>query len=203
MIFATGTEILREAYLRLSLPHDIKVSVMSFIVMAVTLAVNIGVMIYETRKGLELKSDFLTADAMHTQSDIYISLSVIISLIAAKAGYPVVDIIAAFVITLFIAKMGFSILKSAANVLADTACINPDDIRKVVMNIQGVRDCHGIRTRGNRDFINLDLHLLVDPEEKIQDAHTIAHNVEDAVKKGFRSIVDVVIHVEPYKKQSD
>jgi cation diffusion facilitator family transporter len=200
MIFATGTEILREAYLRLSIPHDMEVSLMSFIVMAVTLAVNIGVMIYETRKGRELKSDFLTADAMHTQSDIYISLSVVISLIAAKAGYPVVDIIAAFVITLFIAKMGFSILKSAANVLADSACINPDDIRSVAINIHGVMDCHGIRTRGNRDFVNVDLHVLVDPDEKIQEAHTIAHNVEDAIKKGFRSVVDVVIHVEPYKK---
>jgi len=201
MIFATGTEILRETYLRLSIPYDIKVSVMSFVVMAVTLAVNIGVMTYETRKGRELKSDFLTADAMHTRSDIYISLSVVISLIAAKAGYPVVDIIAAFVITLFIARMGFSILKSATNVLADAACINPDDIHEVVMNIHGVRDCHGIRTRGNRDFVNVDLHVLVDPEEKIQDAHTIAHNVEDAIKKGFSSIVDVVIHVEPYRKK--
>jgi cation diffusion facilitator family transporter len=203
MIFATGTEILREAYQRLSVPYDIKVSVMSFVVMAVTLAVNIGVMMYETRKGRELKSDFLTADAMHTRSDIYISLSVVISLIAAKAGYPAVDIIAAFIITLFIAKMGFSILKSATDVLADAACINPDDISKVVMNIHGVRECHGIRTRGNRDFVNVDLHVLVDPEEKIQDAHTIAHKVEDAIKKGFSSVVDVVIHVEPYKKQSD
>ena len=202
MIFATGTEILREAYHRLSIPYDIKVSVMSFVVMAITLAVNIGVMIYETRKGRELKSDFLTADAMHTQSDIYISLSVVISLIAAKAGYPVVDIIAAFVITLFIAKMGFSILKSATDVLADAACISPDDIEEVVMNIRGVRSCHGIRTRGNRDFVNVDLHVLVDAEEKIQDAHTISHNVEDAIKKRFRSVVDVVIHVEPYKKQS-
>ena len=200
MIFAAGAEILREAYLSLSIPRDIEVSVTSFLVMAVTLSVNIGVMIYETRKGRELKSDFLTADAMHTQSDIYISLSVVISLIAAKAGYPLVDIIAAFVITLFIAKMGFSILKSAANVLADAACINPDDIETVVMNIHGVRSCHGIRTRGNRDFINVDLHVLVDPEEKIQDAHTIAHNVEDAIKKRFLSVVDVVIHVEPYKK---
>jgi cation diffusion facilitator family transporter len=200
MIFATGSEILRESYLRLSIPHDIEVSAMSFIVMAVTLAVNIGVMMYETRKGRELKSDFLTADAMHTQSDIYISLSVVISLIAAKAGYPIVDTIAAFVITLFIARMGFFILKSAANVLADAACIDPEDIEKIVMNIHGVKDCHGIRTRGNRDFVNVDLHVLVDPDEKIQDAHAIAHNVEDAIKKGFRSVVDVVIHVEPYKK---
>lgn len=203
MIFAAGAEILREAYLRLSIPHDIEVSVMSFIIMAVTLAINIGVMMYEARKGRELKSDFLTADALHTQSDIYISLSVVISLIAAKAGYPVVDIIAAFVITLFIAKMGFSILKSAANVLADAACIDPYDIEKVVMNINGVKSCHGIRTRGNRNFVNVDLHVLVDPDEKIQDAHTIAHNVEDAIKKGFLSVVDVVIHVEPHKKQID
>jgi len=203
MIFAAGTEILREAYLRLSVPHDIEVSVMSFTVMAVTLAVNIAVMMYETRKGRELKSDFLTADAMHTQTDIYISSSVVISLIAAKAGYPIVDIIAAFVITLFIAKMGFSILKSATHVLADAACINPDDIESVVKNIHGVRDCHGIRTRGNRDFVNVDLHVLVDPDAKIQEAHAIAHTVEDAIKKEFRSVVDVVIHVEPYKKRND
>jgi len=201
MIFATGSEILREAYHRLSAPYTIKVTAMSFVVMAVTLAVNIWVMTYEARKGRELKSDFLTADAMHTRSDIFISLSVVISLIAAKAGYPIVDIIAAFVITLLIAKMGYSILKSAANVLADAACINPDDIRKVVMSIHGVRDCHGIRTRGNKDFINLDLHVLVDPDEKIRDAHAIAHNVEHALKKGFTSVIDVVIHVEPYKKK--
>lgn len=199
LIFAAGAEILREAYRRLETPYDIEVTTLSFIVMALTLLVNIGVMIYETRKGRELKSDFLIADAMHTQTDIYISLSVIISLVAAKGGHPEVDLIAALVITVFIVKMGVSILKSATHVLTDAACISPDDIKKIAMNIQGVRDCHGVRTRGNEDFVNVDLHLLVDPKVKLEDAHDIAHSVEDAIKNNFKSVVDVVIHVEPYK----
>jgi cation diffusion facilitator family transporter len=199
LIFAAGIEILRQSYLRLNTPHEIDVTIMSFVVMALTVAVNVWVMTYESRKGRELKSDFLIADAMHTKSDIYISLSVIISLIAAKAGYPIVDLIAAFIIAIFIAKMGIVILKSAANVLTDAICINPDDIRKSVMKIKGVKDCHRIRTRGNEDFVNVDLHLHVDPDTKILDAHNVAHIVEDAIKKEFRSVVDVVIHVEPYK----
>jgi cation diffusion facilitator family transporter len=173
---------------------------MSFVVMILTVAVNVWVMTYESRKGRELKSDFLIADSVHTQSDIYISLSVIISLIAAKAGYPIVDLIAAFIIAIFIAKMGIVILKSAANVLTDATCINPDDIKKSVMTIRGVKDCHRIRTRGNEDFVNVDLHLHVDPDTKIIDAHNIAHIVENSIKKEFHSIVDVVIHIEPYKK---
>ncbi len=202
LIFGAGIEILREAYFRIKSPHDIDVTSLSFVIMAVTLFVNIGVMTYETKKGRELKSDFLLADAMHTKTDIFISLSVVISLIAAKIGYPTVDIITALVITFFIAKMGLSILKSATAVLTDAACINPGEIKQVVINIDGVKDCHEIRTRGNEDFVNIDLHVQVDPETKTLDAHDVAHTVEEAIKKEFPSIRDVIIHIEPYQKKA-
>ncbi len=200
LIFAAGIVILREAFARMQSAHTIEVTFASFIVMGITLMVNIGVMKYETRKGRELKSDFLIADAMHTKADIYISLSVVISLIAAKAGFPEVDIIAAFIITVFIAKMGFEILKSAAEVLTDSSRINPEEIKTVAMNIEGVKDCHGIRTRGNEDCINIDLHLQVDPDQKIKDAHKLAHTVEAAIKKAFPSVADVITHIEPFNK---
>ncbi len=199
LIFAAGIEILREAYSRIETVPDIEVTYMSFVIMAMTLTINIGVMTYETRKGRELKSDFLLADATHTRSDIFVSVSVVISLIAAKMGYPAVDVIAAIVITVLIARMGFSILKSATAVLTDSACISPDKIRKVVNGIKGIQDCHGIRTRGKEDFINIDLHVLVDPEINVREAHEVAHSVEEAIKEKFPSVVDVVIHVEPYR----
>lgn len=167
--------------------------------MAVTLFVNFSVMSYETRKGRELKSDFLLADALHTRTDIFISLSVVISLVAAKAGYPVIDIVAALFIVFFIVKMGFSILRSAAAVLTDAALINPDEIRDVVNNIKEVKDCHEIRSRGDENYINIDLHILVDPETKTVEAHEVAHTVEKAIKREFPSIKDVVIHIEPYE----
>lgn len=199
LIFVAGIEILREAYHRLESSGAPEVTALSFVVMALTLFVNFRVMTYETKMGHELKSDFLLADALHTKTDIYISLSVIISLIASKMGYPIVDIIAAIIITVFIARMGFSILKSATAVLTDSAIIDPAEIKNIANSVDGVMDSHGIRTRGNKDFINIDLHVLVDPELKIREAHEVAHIVEKTIKKKFPSIQDAVIHVEPYK----
>jgi len=203
LIFGAGTEILRKSYHRLVSPSGIEVTYVSFIIMAITLLVNIWVMTYEAKKGRELKSDFLIADSMHTKTDIFISISVVISLITAKIGYPVIDVVAALVITVFIVKMGFAILKSATAVLNDTACLNPDEIKEIVTKIEGVKECHGIRTRGNEDQVNIDMHVLINPEATIQEAHEIAHFAEDALKKKFPSVKDVVIHIEPYQKDAD
>lgn len=200
LIFVTGIEILKKAYHGVTVHHNIEVTNFSFGVMAITLLINIGVMLYETQKGRELKSDFLLADAMHTKTDIYVSVSVIISLIAVKMGYPIIDAVVALIIVLFITKMGFEILKSAANVLTDTAQISQDEIRKVISKINDIKGCHGIRTRGKEGAVNVDLHIVVHPDVTIRDAHELAHSAENALKKEFPSVIDVVIHTEPYNK---
>jgi len=199
LILFAGFEILKKAYHGLQEYHNIEVTIMSFVIMVITLLINIGVMTYEKSKGKELKSDFLLADALHTNTDIFVSLSVIISLVAAKAGYPVIDVIAAIIIALFIAKMGFSILKSAADVLTDAARIDTKEIKDVVMLIEGIKECHEIRTRGREDAVHIDLHILINPEEQIHKAHELAHSVEETIKKEFPSVIDVVVHIEPYK----
>ncbi len=198
LILITGIEILRKAYFGLTLSHEVNVTSLSFIIMAVTLLINIGVMTYETRKGRELKSDFLLADAIHTKTDIFVSISVVISLIAAKAGYPLLDVIAAAIIALFIGKMGFNILKPATDILTDAACIDANEIKDIITPIKGVRGCHEIRTRGKEGAVHIDLHILVDPDAKTQEAHEVAHSVEKALKKEFPSVIDVVIHTEPF-----
>lgn len=200
LIFIGAFEILKKAYSSLSRPPDIEVTSLSFIIMALTTIINLTVVTYETKKGKELKSDFLLADAIHTKTDIFISLSVIISLVAVKIGYPVIDSVTAIAIVIFIAKMGFGILKSAADVLTDAARIDTKEINAVVMQVEGIRECHGIRTRGIEDAIHIDLHILIEPEVETQKAHDLAHSVEDAIKEKFPSIVDVVVHIEPYNK---
>ncbi len=202
LIFFAGFEILKRAYMGLKEPHIIDVTAASFLVMALTLCVNIGVMTYERKKGRELKSDFLIADSLHTNSDIFVSLSVIVSLGAAKIGYPVVDVIAAVIIGILIIRMGYSILKSATPVLTDASRINPDEIKDLVNGIEGVHECHEIRTRGKEDSVCIDLHVLVDPETTTRESHDVAHEVEEAIKKSFPSVTDVVVHIEPYQQDS-
>lgn len=199
LIFFAGLEILKKAYHGLREPHSIEVTSMGFIIMSITLLINIGVMTYERKKGQELKSDFLIADALHTNSDIFVSLSVIISLIAAKIGYPIIDSIAAIIIVILIAKIGYGILRSATDVLTDAARIDTREIKDIVMLIEGIKECHEIRTRGREDAVHIDLHILIDPGEQIHKAHDLAHSVEEVIKKKFPSVIDVVVHIEPYK----
>ena len=165
--------------------------------MLITMGVNIFVMIYESRKGKQLGSSFLVADAMHTKSDIYASVAVIMSLFLTRAGYPYADTIVGIIITFFVARIGYKILKEASDVLVDSVCMDTSAIEFVVNSVDGVRGCHEIRTRGPMNAVCLDLHVLVDKSLSAENAHRIAERVEKSLKKEFPSIIDIIVHIEP------
>lgn len=201
MIFATCLQILKQVYHSLVEYHDTQVTSISFAIMLITMAVNIFVTIYERKKGIELKSDFLVADAMHTKSDILASFGVITSLVITKSGFRIAglsaDTIAGIVIAVLIAKMGYEILKKASDALVDTICIDTTALEAVISSVPGVKGCHEIRTRGTEHSIYLDLHILVDPKMPIEKAHEIADAVEEKIKANFAAVIDIVVHVEP------
>lgn len=197
MIFTTCIQILKKVYLSFSEVHKPVVTQTSFVVMIMTMAVNIFVMLYESKKGRQLGSGFLVADAMHTKSDIFASISVIVSLVFTKMGYSFADVIVGVIITFFIARIGYDILKEASDVLVDTICIDTSAIEFVVNSVDGVKGCHDIRTRGSLNSIYLDLHVLVDSNLSTEKAHRIADTVEKELQKKFPAVVDIVVHIEP------
>jgi len=197
MIFATCFQILRKVYFSFTEDHRTVVTNISFTVMLLTMGVNIFVMIYESRKGKQLGSEFLVADSMHTRSDIYASVAVIVSLLLTRAGYHYADTIVGIIITFFIARIGYRILKDASDVLVDSVCIDSSAIEYVVNGVEGVKGCHEIRTRGPVNTVYLDLHVLVDKDLSAEQAHGIAVRVEKKLKKEFPAIVDIIVHIEP------
>ncbi|TAL24521.1 MAG: cation transporter [Nitrospirae bacterium] len=200
MIFATCFQILKQVYHSLVEYHKTEVTATSFAVMLLTTAVNIFVTIFERRKGVELKSEFLVADAMHTKSDILASAGVITSLIITKLGFSYADALAGVVIAVFIARIGYDILKKASDVLVDTVCIDKVALERVIKTVEGVKGCHEIRTRGTEHSIYLDMHCLVDPKMPIEKAHEIADALEEKIKATFPAVVDIVVHIEPEGK---
>lgn len=201
MIFMTCYHILKKAYESLFNSPKTIVSSTSFIIVFITLTVNIIVMLYESRKGKKLNSEFLIADARHTKSDIFVSLSVILGLILFKAGYTRADAVIGVIIALLIAKMGYEIIKEASTILVDTACINTGLIEKALMDVEGVKGCHDIRTRGTINSIFLDLHVCVSPDITLEEAHRVANRVEEMIKERFPNVVDIVVHVEPEERE--
>src|SRR5512135_2546207 len=172
-------ELVRNAIGHLAHPQAPEVTALSFGVMVATLAVNIAVVRYEKRAGEQLSSEILLADAMHTTSDMFTSAAVIAALAGVRAGFPVLDPLAAFVVAIFIARAGYQIARDASAILSDRKVIAEQDLRDVAMGVPGVIDCHHIRTRGSADHVFLDLHIWLDPNLTLDAAHAASHEVKD------------------------
>ncbi len=174
-----------------------EVSLRSFLVMTVTLLVNIFVVWYERRNGKKLGSDFLISDSWHTLSDIFVTLGVFAAFIGIYYKVPRVDAVFSFVIAIIIMITAVNILKRGSDVLCDRAVLEAERIEKIVRTVEGVRDCHEIRTRGRKDNIYVDLHVLVDNDMTVLTSHRLANVIEREIRKGIAGVADVVVHIEP------
>jgi cation diffusion facilitator family transporter len=197
-LFLACFKILESSTHHLTGPSIPRVTALSFGVMLATLGVNVFVTRYEQRRSTELKSEILRADSMHTLSDVYSSVSVLIGLIAVRLGFPVLDPIMAVVIAGFIGRTGFQILFETSRVLSDASCVDPRLVREIVLQIPGVKSCHSIRTRGLENHVFVDCHIQVQSEMTTERAHDLVHAIEDRIKKEMSEVADVVIHVEPF-----
>ncbi len=190
-------EVARAAFDRLSGGHVPEVGTLSFAVMVGTLAVNLFVVRYESGRGRALNSELLVADAMHTKSDVFTSCAVIVSLIAVRSGYPILDPVGGLVIAVFIARTGWAIARDTSRVLSDRVVLAEDEIRDVVMSVPEVAGCHQIRSRGSADHTFLDLHVWFAADMTLYEAHRLSHVVKDRLMARYPQIADAIIHLEP------
>lgn len=191
--------IAKDNILNFNKTETIHLSLLSIAIMVLTLIVNIFVTTYERNQGNELNSSFLLSDAAHTMSDVYVSLSVIISLIGIKYfNLPLYfDSIMSLVVAIFILKAAVEIIVEATKVLTDHTVIDPKDIRVVVGAFPEVLDVHYIKSRGFEDDAFVDLHILVNPQMSVKTAHRLSHDIEAAIQKIINPNTNVVIHIEP------
>jgi cation diffusion facilitator family transporter len=182
-------------------PAEPDIGTLAFLVMGITIVVNIFVSVYERRQGKKLESTFLTADSRHTLSDVGVSSSVIAGLIAVRLGYPQIDAIVGGAIAVIIAYAALKIMKEASYILLDRAALDPAQVEAVCMSLKvaGIQGCHRIRTRGSESGYWIDLHIVVDPEMTTRESHKIASDIERRLKDFFGRNTDTVVHIEPGK----
>ena len=190
-------EVGRAALNRLGGGAAPRVTMLSFVVMIATVIVNVFVVRYERREARKWSSELLQADAMHTQSDVLTSCTVLISLGAVWLGFPILDPIGGMIIAVFIARTGFGIARDTSRVLSDRVVLAEDDIRRVVMSTPQVVGCHQIRSRGSADHTFLDLHVWYPASMPLHEAHRLSHIVKDQLMATFPQIADAIIHIEP------
>lgn len=168
-------------------------------VTAASVAVTLGVSRYERQRGDELHSEVLIADAGHSFSDALASMVVLASFAGGALGLRWADPIAAAIVCVLIGRTAYAILARNLRVLTDAAQLDPADVERVASAVEGVRGAHRIRSRGSPRHVHLDLHVTLDPQIPLVQAHATTHLVEAALRDAFPAVCDVVIHTEPHE----
>ena len=142
----------------------------------------------------------IDADSLHYTSDLMVNGGVIVALLlTAKLGWQQADAAVAAAIGLYILFSATQIFRAALDLLMDHE-LPADDrerIRAIAAADPGVINMHDLRTRssGTRSFIQL--HLELDPELSLREAHAIADRVMNRIEAAFPD-AEVLIHEDPY-----
>ncbi len=196
-LLSLAWEVVRGALGRVGGPALPVIGLLNWVVMAATIGVNLLVSWYEAREGRRLKSAFLVADATHTRADLYVSLGVVASFVAAKLGLAWADPLVAVAIGGIIAWQALAILLAAFHVLTDRAPIAVDELERLAASVPHVLRVHDVRTRGRGDAVYVDLTVHLDAALSLPAAHEVADRIEAALEAAHPQIVDVVVHFEP------
>lgn len=197
LMLLAGWEVLEDVIARLEGGQPPTVTPLSLALILLTLPINVFVVWYEGKRGRELGSDVLQADATSTRINIFVSLAAIIGLLGSSIGLAWLDIVVALGIVAYVAVAASRIIRETSDILTDSAVIDPHVVEDIARAVPGVWFATKVRSRGREDDVHLDLHIKVDPAMATEQAHAIASEVERRVKDQLSGVVDAVVHIEP------
>ena len=173
------------------------VGALDLVVIVFTLVVNVVVVIYERKRGRELGSAFLLADAAHTGSDILVTLLALGSLVLSRGGWAHLDAMLAIAVALIIAWSGYRILRESIPILVDERAIAAHELRNVVLAVPDIRDVRKVRSRSTASGqLFAEVTIAVSGSTSVAEAHRLADAVEEAIAREFGTS-EVTVHVEP------
>jgi cation diffusion facilitator family transporter len=194
----TCFELVRSSIARLTAGgHAVRITDLGLVLLLATLGTNVFVAWYEHRRGQQLSSELLIADAAHTRTDVFITIGVLIGLLFSRQGLLWVDSVVAIMVALLIIRVGYQILQRVVPVLVDERAIPEPAIRQSAQAVDGVVSAYGIRSRGGNTGVRYaEVTIAVDPNANVADAHAIADAVEEKLKQELE-LEEVTVHVEP------
>ncbi len=200
LIFIAAMLIIYEAVNRLIVNAPVEFLYAGIIVMAISVAANVYVSHMLIKVGREEDSIALIADGMHLRTDVYTSLGVFIGLILINVTrIEILDPIVAIGVALLIIKAAWDLTRESSKGLVDQSL--PAQEEEVIRHVLAEHsfhfvNFHALRTRkaGAERFI--DLHLVVNRQMCVLDAHNLCETLEKAIEARLPH-TEVLIHLEP------
>lgn len=157
---------------------------------------------FTAAKGREVNSQAVVANAWHHRSDAISSAGTLVGVAGAMFlgdSWRILDPVAAIVVSLFIIKSGYDIMKPSVNELLESSLpeAQETEIRQLVLGVPGIISVHNLRTRRIGNGIAVDLHAKMDGSISLTEAHSRASAAEMAIRGRFGANAIINIHMEP------
>ncbi len=161
---------------------------------------------YTVKSSRKLDSPALEANAWHHRSDALTSLATLAGIAGAmwfgRKGR-ILDPLAAAIVSAFIVQASWSMMKPSIGQLLDKAV--PDNILKqieaLIIAVPGVDSFHHLRTRYIGNKMSIEMHIKMDGDMKLREAHDVATAVEQRLREFFGKGIYINIHMEPTGKR--
>ncbi|MEI8095601.1 MAG: cation diffusion facilitator family transporter [Spirochaetales bacterium] len=200
LIFVAAALIVSEAVQKLVSPHEVDSPLLGMAVMGVSAVVNTVVAFLLFRTAKKTGSLALEADALHLKTDVYTSVGVAVGLgLMTLTGWPILDPIAALLVSALIVKEAWNLVKRSFAPLMD-GTLPPGEraeVEKVIADtLAGNAGYHNLKARraGHRIFV--EFHLTLPGTVSLTEAHTVTERVEAALTARWEH-AEALIHMEP------
>ena len=207
-LFAVGVEILIDSAEKIKAVVDGEVlprpGVVAIIAAAISIVTKEVLYQYTVRKGKQLESPSVVANAWHHRSDALSSIGALLGIGAAYflgEKWRIADPIAAIVVSALIIKVAVDLCRTALAELLEKSL--PHDVEEEILSIisatPSVYKPHNLRTRRIGSNIAIEVHIRVEGSMTVQDSHEISRDIERSLRARFGEHTAVAIHIEPLK----
>ncbi len=201
IIFFAGAQLAISAFGSLLHPADRKIpATMAIYVIIISIVGKQLLATYLKKVGKAVESTMLIANSKNMQSDVVISVSVLLGLaFTFILKMPILDTVTAFAVSIWIMVVAFRIFMTTNRELMDG--IEDTEIYRTIIDtvklVEGAQNPHRIRVRKIANLCEVTLDVEIDGNLSLMEAHKIASCIEGELKRKIPRIYDVIIHTEP------
>jgi cation diffusion facilitator family transporter len=197
IIVTSSLLILIESFEKLFETSIISFSEIALAISAISAVIYYLLSRYKEKIGRQIGSQALVSESFHSRIDVYTSISVFIGILISSYGYQKIDVFIGFIIGLYVLKKGLWSGKDAVLVLLDVS-MSPERVQKIIdiaESVHGVKGTHNVRLRKSGPIFFGEMHVELQEDVPLEKAHMISDEIEARIKKGFRDVESIVIHV--------
>ena len=201
-IFYAGYEIVLTSVGEFAEAEDLKNIPFAIAAALTSLILALLLSSYKLKVGREENSPSLIADGKHTRADTYASAAVLAGILGNYAGIHFLDPAAGILVSVFIFRSGYEILKGSIKVLLD-ASIDYESLnrmRELTSETHGVRKICALNARGSGKFIFIEMGIETNLRD-LKKAHQLSDKIENRIKSEIKNVDRVLIHIEPEERE--